>query len=354
VSERLHGWPIDVVVVAFVGLVQVGNALDGGHHPLAVAAAAVGAAVLLVRRSRPLLVLAVATAATVALALANLALFAPGLVVAYYGAAAFLPRRLSLRACVVSLALVAVAFAIDGTSTPASSLPMVLFLATAWVFGDNMRVRSERTAREAHDAVARERARIARELHVVVTHSVSVMVVQAAAGNAVFEQQPERAREALGAIEQTGRKALGELRRLLDVVADDEGEGTLPQPGLTRLDELVDRVRTAGLAVDLALEGTPRELPPGVDLSAYRIVQEALTNTLKHAHATRVGVLVRYGADELELRVTDDGVGGTAGPGGRGLVGMRERVALFGGELRAGAEPGGGFAVHARMPLGAT
>jgi signal transduction histidine kinase len=179
---------------------------------------------------------------------------------------------------------------------------------------------------------------------------VSVMVVQAAAGNDVFDSHPDRAREALRAVEETGRRALGELRRLLDV--SDEGDGALPQPGLARVDELIANVRRAGLAVDLSVEGAPRELPEALDLSAYRIVQEALTNTLKHARATKARVRVRYAADAVELEVTDDGIGGSVENGGRGIVGMRERVALFGGRLDAGAQPGGGFAVRARMPLG--
>jgi signal transduction histidine kinase len=177
------------------------------------------------------------------------------------------------------------------------------------------------------------------------------MVVQAAAGNDVFDERPDRAREALVAVEETGRRALAELRRLFDVVADDEVEVELaPQPSLAGLGELVEIVRRGGLETQLLIEGTPRPLPEGVELSTYRIVQEALTNTLKHAHAEHAIVRVRYAADAIEVEVTDDGVGAPAPNAGRGLVGMRERVALFGGDLLTGARPGGGFAVHARMP----
>jgi signal transduction histidine kinase len=176
------------------------------------------------------------------------------------------------------------------------------------------------------------------------------MVVQAAAGNDVFDERPDRAREALAAVEETGRRALGELRTLLAAVGEEEHA---PQPSLTRLDELVDQVRRAGVGVELTVEGAPRELPAAVDLSAYRIVQEALTNMLRHARATKATVWVRYAPGELEVEVADDGVGAASTEGGRGLLGMRERVALLGGELTARSRPGGGFAVRARLPVGA-
>ncbi len=351
--ERIPKGLIDVGVAAVLALLATGAVVNANRGALVLVAAVAGSLVLVGRRRRPLLVLTVVTAGTFALAFADTSALVLSLMVALYSVGAFAPRRSSLLAAAVSLATTAAAFVIDDSHGPVSSAPALAFLAAAWVFGDNARARAERNEQRARDALAHERARIARELHDVITHNVSVMVVQAAAGNAAFSKQPERAREALAAVEETGRQALGELRRLLDVVSYDDGDGTLPQPGLARLDELVDRVRAAGLVVDLAVTGTPRELPPGVDLSAYRIVQEALTNTLKHAKATRVRVLVRYERDVLELDVTDDGVGGQSGSNGRGLVGMRERTALFGGELRAGAAPGGGFAVRARMPAGA-
>jgi signal transduction histidine kinase len=208
------------------------------------------------------------------------------------------------------------------------------------------REREERIGR----AAAEERARIARELHDVVTHNVSVMVVQAAAAGEIFEQDPQRAREAIGAVEETGRRALNELRRLLGAVTDDE-VGVLPQPGLDRLGELVDSVRAAGLAVELIEEGTPGDIPAGVGLSAYRIVQESLTNTLKHAFASHVTIRVRHSGEGVEIEVTDDGVGASLHGEGRGLIGMRERVALYGGDLDAGSRAGGGYGVRARIPL---
>jgi signal transduction histidine kinase len=209
---------------------------------------------------------------------------------------------------------------------------------------------------EARAAVAEERARIAREMHDVVAHSLSVMVVQAEAAEAMLDTDPERARRPLAAVQDTGRSALTELRRMLGVLREiaDEGPALAPQPGLAGLDELVGNVRDAGLPVEVRIEGEPRPLPPGIDLSAYRIVQEGLTNALKHAGPARAEVLVRYGDRELELRVTDDGPG-LAEPSpngsGHGLVGMRERVALYGGELSAGPRPEGGFALDARLPL---
>jgi signal transduction histidine kinase len=229
-------------------------------------------------------------------------------------------------------------------------IPVAILFAIAWFAGDSMQVAEREREERSRQAVLAERARIARELHDVVTHNVSVMVVQAAAGHDVFDSHPEKARQALGAVEETGRRALAELRKLLDVTHD--GDGTTPQPGLARVEELAARVRKAGLDVELTVEGTPRDVPEAVDLSAYRIVQEALTNTLKHARASRADITVRYEEDAIEVEVTDDGVG-LAGPAGdgRGLIGMRERVSLFGGELLAGAASAGGFLVRARMPL---
>jgi signal transduction histidine kinase len=201
--------------------------------------------------------------------------------------------------------------------------------------------------------VAEERGRIARELHDVVAHSVSVMVVQAQAGPRLLGE-PEQARGAFRSIEASGREALVELRRLLGILrTGDEHLAIGPQPGLGSLQSLVEQMREAGLPVELRVEGEPLQLPPGVDLSAYRIVQEALTNTLKHAGQAEAEVVVRYGASELELEVVDNGSGGAAsvnGPG-HGLIGMRERVALYGGELVTGTRNSGGYAVRARLPL---
>ena len=204
------------------------------------------------------------------------------------------------------------------------------------------------------EAVVAERAAIARELHDVVAHHMSVMVVQAGAARAVGESDPAAATDALRPIEASGRTGLAEMRRLLGILkAEGEGDGRAPQPGLADLGELLDSMRAMGLAVEAVIEGSPRPLPPSVDLSAYRIVQEALTNAIRHAGGASARVLVRYDADALELEIADDGPGPSDDPpvtGGHGLIGMRERVQLFGGEFEAGPRLGGGFLVRARLP----
>ena len=209
--------------------------------------------------------------------------------------------------------------------------------------------------REAHAraAAAAERARIARELHDVVAHSISVMGVQAGGVRRLLQPEAAEQREALLSVERTGRQALAEMRRLLGILRPSDDElAHAPPPSMTGIDELVEQLREAGLHVELRIEGDPVPLSPGLDLSAYRIVQEALTNTLKHAGPAQATVVVRYSQGELELDVIDDGRGPEEnGAGGHGLIGMRERVAIFGGELKTGPRHGGGYAVHARLPL---
>ncbi|MGN5631203.1 sensor histidine kinase [Streptomyces sp. AC154] len=253
------------------------------------------------------------------------------------------------------------------------TVPFVL----AWVLGDSMRTRrayfdqlEERAARlerereaQSKVAVAAERARIARELHDVVAHNVSVMVVQADGAAYVMEAAPDQARQALETISSTGRQALAEMRRLLGVLrtgdARESGE-YVPQPDVQQIEDLVDQVVQSGLAVDFKIEGTPRPLPSGVELTAYRIVQEALTNTRKHG-GPNAGASVRlvYFDDGLGLLVEDDGRGaahelyedGGADGAGHGMIGMRERVGMVGGTLDAGPRPGGGFRISALLPL---
>ena len=214
------------------------------------------------------------------------------------------------------------------------------------------RVEREREA-EARAAVAEERARIARELHDVVGHSVSVMTVQASAVRRRLTPDQEQEREALEIVEQTGREALAEMRRLVGVLRrPEEAPALAPQPSLEHLDRLVAQARESGLPVDLRVEGDPVQLPPGLDLTAYRLVQEGLTNAIKHARASKADVLVRYGDGSVEVSVTDDGSGdGDGGGGGHGLVGMRERVTVYGGELEAGPRPEGGYSLRARLPV---
>jgi signal transduction histidine kinase len=201
-------------------------------------------------------------------------------------------------------------------------------------------------------AVAEERARIARELHDVVAHSVSVMVLQAGAVRHGLPQSLTEDKDALMDVEKTGRAALTEMRRLLGALHDGQDVERAPQPGLDSLDDLVERVSRAGLPVRLQVEGEAVPLPRAIDLSAYRIVQEGLTNSLKHAKASRADVTVRYRAEDLELEVRDDGVGTSSSDGlGHGLVGMQERVKIYGGEMSAGPGPEGGFVLNARLPL---
>jgi len=217
---------------------------------------------------------------------------------------------------------------------------------------DHLEERAAGLERAHAEAVAAERATIARELHDVIAHSVSVMTVQAGAARLLLDQDPPRARESLIAVEETGRQALGEMRRLLGILRGDEHETDLaPQPGIADIGALVEQIRAAGLPVDVVVEGERKRLPPGVDLAAYRVVQEALTNALKHAGAARAQVSIRYGATALELVVTNNGTARVNGRRGHGLIGLRERVALYGGHFEAGPRPDGGYAVRASLPL---
>jgi signal transduction histidine kinase len=215
-----------------------------------------------------------------------------------------------------------------------------------------LKAEQEREVR-ARLAVSDERARIARELHDVVGHSVSVMTVQASAARRLLRPHQEKEREALLVVEQTGREALAEMRRMVGVLRrPEEAPALAPQPTLEQIERLVEQTRDAGLPVDLRIEGEPIPLPAGLDLTAYRLVQEGLTNTLKHARAQRAEVVVRYDDGFVELTVSDDGQGGgNGGSSGHGLVGMRERVSVYGGELEAGPRAGGGFRLRARLPV---
>jgi signal transduction histidine kinase len=225
---------------------------------------------------------------------------------------------------------------------------------------ETLAARAELLEREhelrANQAVAEERARIARELHDLVAHNVSVMVVQAGAERHALPDGENSTREALTSIEQAGRQALAEARRLLGMLRrNGEHEGLEPQPSVEQIDLLVDQIQRAGLPVDLRIEGEPAPLPAGVELCAYRIVQEGLTNALKHAGPAHAEVLLRYELRGLDIEVRDDGQGVTSPNGdgsGHGLIGMRERVALYGGSLETGPREGGGFQIHAHLPLG--
>lgn len=240
-------------------------------------------------------------------------------------------------------------------------------ILAAWLLGAYLRTSrlyvaalEERAARaeqareeRARAAVAEERARIARELHDEVAHGVTVMVVQAEAAEEILASDPERAREPLRRVHGIGREALAELRQLVGILREQEPEAErAPRPGIADLDALLVRVREAGLPVELRIEGEPMRVPPALDLCTYRIVQEALTNSLKHAGPARATVALNYGERFLELEVSDDGRGLAASNGaGHGLAGMRERVALFGGAFESGPRAGGGYRIHARLPV---
>jgi signal transduction histidine kinase len=239
-------------------------------------------------------------------------------------------------------------------TVPFTVVSLAAVLLVRRVIGERER-RAELAERErdvvAREAVVEERARIARELHDVIAHNVSMMVVQAGAERRVVEEGSTH--DVLETVEQIGRSALTEMRRLVGMLRTDGDDPLAPQPGLEDLPTLAQQVREAGLPVELRVEGERRQLPAGIELSAYRIVQEALTNALKHAGNARAEVHVRYGPDSLELEIVDDGAApaAEAPSGGHGLVGMRERVALYGGRLDAGRRASGGFAVRVLLPI---
>jgi signal transduction histidine kinase len=328
---------------------------------------------LIWRRRTPLLVVAVSMAAGAAHAIATgeAPEGGPGflaMLVALYSVGAYA----STRRAVVGLAVVAIAYVIHELNNPnietEAQVWSALFAAaiTAIVFSVGVYVRRYRLASElerraellerereerAHAAVAEERARIARELHDIVSHNVSVMVVQAEAAEEVLEKQPARAGEPLRRIQRTGREALAEMRRMLGVLRDGEGSALAPQPSLGNLDALVAQMSEAGVPVSLRIEGDARPLPAGIELTAYRVVQEALTNTLRHAGPTQVDVVLRHGDGQIEIEVIDGGRGSASVDGsGQGLVGMQERVRLYGGSLEAGPRAEGGFRVRATLP----
>jgi signal transduction histidine kinase len=276
-------------------------------------------------------------------------------------------RQAWLGLALVVVALLIVVHYIPGQQSANLYIFLTLRYVAAWVAGFALRERSEQAEaaevraaqaereREAaaRVAVAEERARIARELHDVVAHAVSVMVLQVGAVRHQLPDAMAEDRDALRRVERAGRTALAEMRRLLAAMRPDGDEAELvPQPGLDGLNSLLAEVGRAGLPVELHLEGQPFPLPRGLDLSAYRIVQEGLTNALKHAHASDADVIVRYRPDEVEIEVRDNGNGAVANDGlGHGLVGIRERVKIYGGEMSVRAEPEGGFVLSTRLPV---
>jgi signal transduction histidine kinase len=372
---RRHPLLVDSVLAAALLVISIEQILRGGRFE------AVSTLLLVVpvafRRRAPVtafVIAAVGGALQVLIAMPNAADLA--VLILLYTVAAYRPRRASIFALLVCLVGSTVAVTEWGPVPGVRLFWRLIFAAllfgglelTVWILGDSMRYRrgyyaaledkaarleAERNA-QAKVAAAAERARIARELHDVVAHHVSVMVVQADGAGYALRTDPDRAEAALEAIADTGRQALMEMRRLLGVLRSADEQATLaPIPGLGELRELLDQARGAGLEVSYTLSGTPRELPEGAELAAYRVVQESLTNTRKHAGlAATAAVALRYEPDGLTVEVTDDGLGVVTSEdtGGHGLAGMRERIAMYGGTVTAGPLPGGGFGVTARLP----
>jgi signal transduction histidine kinase len=372
---RRHRIFVDSILAGVICLFALAPMLRTPWPQLPITALLAGAVVM--RRRAPAAAFAVAAVAGLWALAANAASGADvALLILLYTVAAYRPRRLSIPALLTCF-LGGVAAMLFWSPAPVTG-PIIdrllgggaLFGGTsllAWVLGDSMRYRrgyyaalEDRAARleaerdaQAKVAAAAERARIARELHDVIAHHVSVMVVQADGARYALRTDSRTTETALAAIAGTGRQALTEMRRLLGVLrtAGDQAE-LAPMPGLGELRELLDQARAAGLAVTYTLSGTPRELPEGAELAAYRVVQESLTNTRKHAGlAASAAVTLRYEPGGLVVEVTDDGMAVSAGDGGgHGLAGMRERIEMYGGTVEAGPQAGGGFRVLARLP----
>ena len=377
-AAREYWFELLLVFLAIAGMLELVVGRDSPGAPpttlwIAIPAVAVLVLLLLARRRLPF----AAPAAYWLLAMAIS--FGDGVLLAFIGSlgvvglgSAFLlgnlrnPLKAGAGLIIVLVGIVVVVHNIPGET--ASDLVFIpLRFVVAWVAGYALRERAEQAEaaeeraaqaereREsaARVAVAEERARIARELHDIVAHAVSVMVLQVGAVRHKLPDSSAEVRDALRGVERAGRTALAEMRRLLAAMRREGDEAELvPQPGLDGLDSLLDEIGRAGLPVELHVDGTPFSLPRGVDLSAYRIVQEGLTNALKHAHASDADVTVRYRPDELEIEVRDNGHGSASTDGlGHGLIGVRERVKIYGGKMSAGTASNGGFVLNTRLPL---
>jgi signal transduction histidine kinase len=343
-----------------------------GPKSIAVPATAVAGLALSFRRLAPLLTVAAVLGSIAVESLLGVSLQKPDAplliaLVAVYTAGAYLSLRDAVAGLALAIAGIGASYAGSSTNGHSDFAFTSVVVTAGWLVGRGMHGRvtqaaviAERTQRleqeavaERAAAIAEERRRIARDLHDVIAHSVSVMVIQAGAAEDLLDRDPAAVLEPIRAVQETGRGALVEISRLLGLLREDGAElGLAPQPRIDDLPELVAQTEAAGLPVDLRVEGTARSLPLGVDLSVYRITQEALTNVRRHSAGGRASVVLRYNEAAVELAVENDGVASTNGHrGGHGLVGMRERVAVFGGSLEAGPLPDGGFRVVARLPL---
>jgi signal transduction histidine kinase len=378
---RLYGFDLLICLGAFVGALEVASGGYDAVEPgtpewLAVLAVVIIPLPLLARRRGPLgaplvvwLLCAAISFLDGRLVASTVSVFASGMAAAFLLGAVADARQSRVGLLVVLVAAAVVVYN-DPDQAPGDYLFVPAVFAIAWLTGFGLRERgaraeeaearaaqAEREREEnARRAVFEERVRIARELHDVVAHHVSMMGVQAGAARVVIDRDRVKAKEALAAIETSSRQAVVELHRLLGFLRQaGDRDDLVPAPGLSELPRLAASLSDSSLAVDVRVEGEERALPPTIDVSAYRIVQEALTNTLKHSAASRADVFVRYRRDELEVEVVDDGRVDTtpaAASGGLGLIGMRERAALHGGQLSAGPLAGGGYHVRARLPFG--
>jgi signal transduction histidine kinase len=362
-----------LIAAAVVAAGQFEVWLTSGVRPRSVAAPAelVLGLLLVWRRRFPLATMVLVSLVSAAETVGGVPMQSPAIpllvnVIAVYTLVTEAPLARALVGLAVGLAGFALG-TLSQDNSPGNFVFGAIFAVGVWIVGRTVRTRTARAGeleeravtlerereQQARQAAADERVRIARELHDVIAHSVSVMVVQAGAGEQVLRRDPERAADVLRSIQETGRQALSELSTLLGILREHGHEfGLVPQPGIADLSSLLEQNRQAGLPVELTVEGAERPLPPGVELSLYRVVQEALTNTRKHAGRARATVRLRYGSTEVAAEIADDGGTSRNGyGGGNGVIGMRERVTVYGGSLEAGPRPEGGYLVRARIPL---
>ena len=377
VDQRLFDGLLTIGLVLLGLASQFGGADEEGLREIDAVGVLLGLAVTVPvywrRRSVVALLVSVVAVTVVAITNYRIGNLALALVVLVYSNGAYATRLRSLLGLAApNVALVVISLSDPPELDAAGVAQQVTILSGAWLAGQVVRARqatasariaeaeerAEAQRQVAARSVAEERLRLAQELHDVVAHSMSVIAVQAGMGVHVIEDRPDEAKRALEAISQTSRTTLQEMRRLLGVLRDEDGgRSHAPAPGLAELPRLVEEVRSAGLPVTLNVDGASDGVPHGVELSVYRLVQEGLTNVIKHADRATATVTIRYGHDAVDVEVVDDGRGAAAAAngsaGGHGLVGMRERVALWGGTLDVGPRVGGGYRVSAQLPYGA-